>query len=324
MIKHILRTEADYGKVTSGSLIKLQHEKIRDFIHLNEGRNEKAKKFSGFNLKSPDRPSECFSDLVSPKVSEEIDDTMFKIIEAKRQDLLIVNTLAHLARFIKRFDIQLMTKYYDFTEDAGYLILYSALKQLKLLILNALPSAIQQGLSYKKPNEFIQRVMRESHCIEYLANLLQKLFPSGHSVDYSEHHIKKKLLCQLLKILAISVKNNKENQIYTFRNVMRIIQKYIGVKMKNDKHKDIALLSVVENCEEILFDPSLESIINQFLSELCSNDLAERMKKHNILSFLQIFCLFASTDSTTGIYTEKGIASTQVSLNKLLLVYLKK
>lgn len=48
---------------------------------------------------------------------------------------------------------------------------------------------------------------------------------------------------------------------------MGIIQKYIGLHLDKNQ-EDQALLSVVENCEEILLDLSLEQIINQFVREL--------------------------------------------------------
>ena len=48
---------------------------------------------------------------------------------------------------------------------------------------------------------------------------------------------------------------------------MGIIQKYIGLHL-DKKQEDQALLSVVEDCEEILLDLSLEQIINQFVREL--------------------------------------------------------
>ncbi len=51
-------------------------------------------------------------------------------------------------------------------------------------------------------------------------------------------------------------------------------------------------MSVVENCEEILLDLSLEQIINQFVRELAVQDFNERMKKHDILNVLRIFCVF--------------------------------
>jgi len=63
------------------------------------------------------------------------------------------------------------------------------------------------------------------------------------------------------------VKGNKKNQIYTFDCAMRIIQKYIGLHLPK-KQEDQALLAVIENCDEILLDLSLEQIINQFIREL--------------------------------------------------------
>jgi len=75
------------------------------------------------------------------------------------------------------------------------------------------------------------------------------------------------VLGQLLGLIAISVKGNKKNQVYTFNRAMGIIQKYIGLHLDKNQ-EDQALLSVVENCEEILLDLSLEQIINQFVREL--------------------------------------------------------
>ena len=64
-------------------------------------------------------------------------------------------------------------------------------------------------------------------CIDAIASLLLKLFPGGASVDYSEYEFMMKLLGQLLTLISISVKGNKENKIYTFKRTMRIIQKYV-------------------------------------------------------------------------------------------------
>jgi len=73
--------------------------------------------------------------------------------------------------------------------------------------------------------------MREMGCIYSIASLLLKLFPGGASVDYIEDEFMGKLLGQLLTLVSISVKNNKENKIYTFQNTMRIIQKYVMPKV---------------------------------------------------------------------------------------------
>ena len=132
--------------------------------------------------------------------------------------------------------------------------------------------------------------MREMWCIDSAAFLLLKLFPGGASVDYSENPLSMKLLGQLLKQITIAVKNNKENKMYTFRRSMRTIQKYIGLHLHKNQ-EDKALLSVVENCEEILLDSSLEHIINQFVRELSSNSFLDRMKKSDILKILSIFCV---------------------------------
>lgn len=69
--------------------------------------------------------------------------------------------------------------------------------------------------------------MREMGCIYSIASLLLKLFPGGASVDYIEDEFMGKLLGQLLTLVSISVKNNKENKIYTFQSTMRTIQKYV-------------------------------------------------------------------------------------------------
>ena len=69
--------------------------------------------------------------------------------------------------------------------------------------------------------------MREMGCIDAIAGLLIKLFPGGASVDYSEDEYMRKILGKLLSIISISVKNNKENKLYTFKRTMRIIQKYV-------------------------------------------------------------------------------------------------
>ena len=69
--------------------------------------------------------------------------------------------------------------------------------------------------------------MREMGCIDAVAGLLLKLFPGGASVDYNENEFMKKLLGQLLTLVSISVKGNKENKMYTFQKTMRTIQKYV-------------------------------------------------------------------------------------------------
>jgi len=69
--------------------------------------------------------------------------------------------------------------------------------------------------------------MRETGCIDSVGALLLKLFPGGASVDFNEDEFMQKLLGQLLTLITISVKNNKKNKMYTFRRIMRIIQKYV-------------------------------------------------------------------------------------------------
>ena len=67
--------------------------------------------------------------------------------------------------------------------------------------------------------------MRETGCIDSVAELLLKLFPGGASSDFSEDEFMQHLLGQLLTLISITVKNNKENKMYTFKQSMRIIQK---------------------------------------------------------------------------------------------------
>ncbi|MDR3549710.1 MAG: hypothetical protein P4M11_15800 [Candidatus Pacebacteria bacterium] len=70
-------------------------------------------------------------------------------------------------------------------------------------------------------------MFRESKCIDAFTYLLLKLFPAGASGDYKASPRKAKVLGQLLALIAIAVKNNKKNQVYTFNRAMAIIQKYV-------------------------------------------------------------------------------------------------
>jgi len=64
-------------------------------------------------------------------------------------------------------------------------------------------------------------------CIDSVAAILLKLFPGGASVDYSDNTLMRRLVGQLLTLISISVKNNKESKMYTFQRTMRTIQKYV-------------------------------------------------------------------------------------------------
>ena len=64
-------------------------------------------------------------------------------------------------------------------------------------------------------------------CIDSVAAILLKLFPGGASVNYNDNTLMRKLIGQLLTLISIGVKNNKESKMYTFQRTMRTIQKYV-------------------------------------------------------------------------------------------------
>ena len=107
------------------------------------------------------------------------------------------------------------------------------------------------------------------------------------------HHSKKriKVLSKVLKLIAIIVKNNKENQVHAFKRILHILQNYIGM---NQSGMDVqVIITIVEDCEEILlnFDKSLDIIIEQLLKPLrLQYNEEEKWQKFVILDILKLFC----------------------------------
>lgn len=82
----------------------------------------------------------------------------FKVVSTNDQQEQIILTMGMIARYIRRFDLETGKRYCDNTEETALLLLTKALKKLKLLILNALPTTIMPNFPYKVPHESTQRV----------------------------------------------------------------------------------------------------------------------------------------------------------------------
>eukprot|EP01022_Parablepharisma_sp_SALTPOND_P026755 TRINITY_DN647_c0_g1_i1.p1 TRINITY_DN647_c0_g1~~TRINITY_DN647_c0_g1_i1.p1 ORF type:complete len:1484 (-),score=183.65 TRINITY_DN647_c0_g1_i1:5466-9917(-) len=298
IIENVVRGESQRGIIGNGSVIKL-------ILH---GRNEYINIKTSLFL-SHDKSS------ASQGIITNTEDyaRCFKVVQVRDDEQLKYTCLAQLSMFIRGYDEQTLLKTYDFTKQTAFNMLSKVLRSLKRLCRNTLVSVYNPMAPYGAPYEDIQMLFREAKCIDTFTYLLLKLFPAGASGDYKENPMEAKVLGQLLMLIAITVKNNTKNQVYTFNKAMSIVQKYIGLHLPK-KQEDQALLSVVENCEEILQDLSLEQIINQFVRELAVNDFEEQMKKHEILDILRIFCIFrkkAITETQNLLYntlfeTEKG------------------
>ena len=82
----------------------------------------------------------------------------FKVVSTNDQQEQIILTMGMIARYIRRFDLETGKRYCDNTEETALLLLTKALKKLKLLILNGLPTTIITNFPYKVPHESTQRV----------------------------------------------------------------------------------------------------------------------------------------------------------------------
>ena len=82
----------------------------------------------------------------------------FKVVLVNPEKQHIFFTLTDLARYIRTFDIETMKRRSDFTNDALLKLLSKALRRLKKLCINALPSTIQDSHPYKHPIKSIQNV----------------------------------------------------------------------------------------------------------------------------------------------------------------------
>jgi hypothetical protein len=209
-----VRTSTEVGAISQGSIFKI---KVRDTgvqVQLREQSKKKVK---------ANKP------VLLQKRELVMDDyyKSFKVIVVNEERQHILLTLTDLTRYIRTFDVETEKRHSDFTNDALLKLLSKALRRLKRLCVNALPSTIQSSYPYEYPIKFIQQCMRETGCIDSVGALLLKLFPGGASIDFSEDEFMQKLLGQLLTLITISVKNNKRNKMYTFRRIMRIIQKYV-------------------------------------------------------------------------------------------------
>jgi len=282
VIENLVRRENQNGILRDGSVIRLINQNDRRYVSLEVARRGED------------------SESIEYK-------RCFKIVKVKEEDHLKYVCLAQLSKFIRAYDEEILTKSYNFTKSAGLFILSRVLRNLKRLCKNTLVSVYSPHLRYGVPNTETQDLFREAKCIDTFKDLLLKLFPAGASEEYKTKQVAAKLLGQLLMLVAITVKNNTKNQVYTFNKAMGTIQKYIGLHLPK-KQEDQALLSVVENCEEILLDLSLDQIINQFVKELAVNDFEEQMKKYEILDVLRIFCVFH----------EKAVNETQYLLHNIL------
>jgi len=292
IFENIVRGASQKGIIGNGSVVKIQQadkkEQITIKASLFNTRNEK------FGSRSMVSNLEDYS-------------RCFKIVQVKDEEQLKYSCLAQLSIFIRGYDEQTLLKSYDFTKTAVFEMLSKVLSNLRKLCRNTLVATYNPLIPYGVPHEDVQMLFRESKCIDTFTYLLLKLFPAGASGDYKNNPAEAKVLGQLLMLIAITVKNNTKNQVYTFNKAMSIIQKYIGLHLAK-KQEDQALLSVVENCEEILLDLSLDQIISQFVRELAINDFGEQMKKHEILNILRIFCIFR----------KKAITETQNLLHNIL------
>lgn len=251
--ENIVRNEAQRDCLNHGSVFKIRLRNSKEFVSV------------GSSLLSSATDSDAGSLATLSNTSDYA--SCFKVVKATERERLQSYAIAHLSRFIQSYDEQTMRKVYDFNPEALFETLSRALNCMKHLCLNSYPPVYNSQLPYKVPSKDVQWLLREAKSIDALAALLLKLFPAGASGDYKDSPKKTKVLGKLLGLLAMAVKGNKKNQIYTFDCAVRIIQKYIGLHLPK-KQEDQALLAVIENCDEILLDLSLEQIINQFIREL--------------------------------------------------------
>jgi len=145
-LEQLVRTSTEVGAISQGSIFKI---KVRDTgvqVQLREQNKKKGKANETGLLQK--------RELVMDDYYKS-----FKVIVVSEERQYILLTLTDLTRYIRTFDVETEKRHSDFTNDALLKLLSKALRKLKQLCVNALPSTIQSSYPYKYPIEFIQQVI---------------------------------------------------------------------------------------------------------------------------------------------------------------------
>lgn len=139
-LEQLVRTSTEVGAISQGSIFKI---KVRDTGAQVQLKEQVASKKTLIHKR----------ELVMDDYYKS-----FKVIVVSEERQHILLTLTDLARYIRTFDVETEKRHSDFSNDALLKLLSKALRRLKQLCINALPSTIQTAYPYKYPIEFIQQV----------------------------------------------------------------------------------------------------------------------------------------------------------------------
>ena len=74
----------------------------------------------------------------------------------------------------------------------------------------------------------------------------------------------------IFELLSISIKDNMENQIYAFKNIMIKLVRYIGIGLPNN-YEEKVLFDIISNYNDMVIEPEFMKIIFSLMKRLYVN-----------------------------------------------------
>jgi len=199
-----------------------------DYVQLAKSDSLKT---TGESLHSRDKSEHVVEGFMGEHPQDDFYNT-FKFMASSQSDEIMIKYLSNSSKLIRSFDLPYMLAHYELTEAQWYMRLLTNIENISALCLNSLTETFNEQEVYNEPNENVQRVIRESGCIDFLADLLERLFPSAGTFRDDENRIEEKLKSRLIRrilnLISITVKGNKDNQYYCYKYILPSLQKYVN------------------------------------------------------------------------------------------------